>query len=63
MLVLLYVEAVQINNNEFNWKKLSNFFVDKQKICEFVNKTEIFSWKKLSWQDTQQVQTQCKSLH
>jgi hypothetical protein len=42
MLVLLCVQVVQINNNEFSWreekKQLSH--VDKQKICKLAKKVK-----------------------
>jgi len=45
MLVLLCVQAVQTNNNEFSWqgKKKQLFNVDKQKIFELVKKVENFN--------------------
>ncbi len=42
MLMLLYVQVVQTNNNESSWnkrkKQLSN--LNKQKICELIKKVE-----------------------
>jgi hypothetical protein len=43
MLVLLWVQIVQINNNESNWRKRKKqqlFIIDKQKICELAKKAK-----------------------
>jgi hypothetical protein len=44
MLVLLCVQDVQTNNNESDWKKKKNIYIEnKQKIYELAKETENFN--------------------
>jgi hypothetical protein len=65
MLVLFCVQIVQTNNNESNWskKKETTTFYCKQAKDMWPCQEKKIKLKKSIWQDTQGIQTQCRSSH
>jgi hypothetical protein len=56
MLMLLCVQSVQTNNNEFHWREeFFKFFIMhmNKRYVNLVRKQKEIDWKKSNWQDTQ----------
>ncbi len=63
--MLLCVQVMQINNNEFCWKKKKKklSIADKQKICKLAKQTENHNQKHLVEKIYIEYQIQCKLSH